>query len=387
MNKCPHCGAVLKTLTRICEACGSEIKSEASATAQSASASTPPPSAAEVCTKIQDDLALLATRPSASRLAAFLTGLITLPTLGLGYLAVKAVNVFGSPGKSPARAKLSLEQNLRVVENSYKADSDVRTLVEKGKNELASYLRRQHSSRMAFLTGIVASIVLALAATGAVILHQKHIADEASQKAIEADNKRIHDQEVLAAAAKVVAAENHKQAVSMANSIGADVSYKAGILVDNKAGIDLADKVSILEDKLNSSLAGKGFATTALRNIDNLDVASQQFVAVAQNSGVNFIVHASISSFGSQKKVYTGNDVSTENYIYTLRVAYQLIEAGEGHAITGDTVTATKQIRQSAGLQTDSNEVISELLDDAAGQIVAAFQKYRTPPATGTGKN
>ena len=185
----------------------------------------------------------------------------------------------------------------------------------------------------------------------------------------------------------MVAAENHKQAVSMANSIGADVSYKAGILVDNKAGIDLADKVSILEDKLNSSLAGKGFATTALRNIDNLDVASQQFVAVAQNSGVNFIVHASISSFGSQKKVYTGNDVSTENYIYTLRVAYQLIEAGEGHAITGDTVTATKQIRQSAGLQTDSNEVISELLDDAAGQIVAAFQKYRTPPATGTGKN
>jgi hypothetical protein len=181
--------------------------------------------------------------------------------------------------------------------------------------------------------------------------------------------------------------ENNKNTTQVVNSIGADITYKAGILVDNKAVIDLSDKVSVLEDKLNSDLAGKGFSTTALHNTDNLDVASQQFIALAQNSGVNFIIHASIGSFDSEKKTYTGNGVSTDNYIYTLRVTYQLIEAGEGRAITGHTVVATKQIRQSGSLQTDSPAVISDLLDDAAGQIVAAFEKYRTASSAGTGKN
>jgi hypothetical protein len=408
MNKCPQCGAILKTLTRICEACGSEIPSVASETAQSASGSSPLPSASKVCANIQDDLASLATRPPASRLAAFLTGLITLPTLGLGYLAVKVAGVFGAHGKSPARAKLGLEQNFRVAESSYKADPDVRALADKGKNELASYLRRQHSSSMAFLAGIVASIVLVLAIIGGVILHQKYQANKAIQAALAAkltadanqaalNLQQERDQEKQHEEAVARAQELHVKATNLANSMGADVSYKAAILVENRAGTDMADKVSVLEDKLNSSLAGKGFsimsraavarAETALSNAgaqsETVDTASRQLGAVAQDIGADFIIYVSITSFGNEKKSYTGNGVATDDYIYTLRAAYRLIESGESGAITGATVVASKTIRQSSSLQTDSTELINQLLDDAAGQVVAAIRKTKSNPPAG----
>jgi len=361
-----------------------------------------------VCANIQDDLALLATRLPPSRLAAFLTGLIVLPTVGLGYLAIKAVNVFGNPGKSPERAKLALEQNLRVAENAYKADADVRALADKGKNELASYLRRQHSARMSFLMGIVASIVLALAIIGAVTLHQKYLADKAIQAALAAkltadanqaalNLQQERDQEKQREESLARAQELHAKATNLANSMSADVSYKAAILVENRAGNDMADKVSVLEDKLNSSLAGKGFsimsraavarAETALSNAgaqaETLDTTSQQLGTMAHDIGADFIIYVSISSFGNEKKSYTGNGITTDNYTYMLRVAYRLIEAGEGGAITGGTAIASKMIRQTSGLQTDTTELINQLLDDAASQVVAAIEKNKSTPSSG----
>jgi hypothetical protein len=108
---------------------------------------------------------------------------------------------------------------------------------------------------------------------------------------------------------------------------------------------------------------------------------------VAQDIGADFIIYASISSFGNEKKTFTGYGVATDNYIYTLRVAYRLIEAGEGGAITGATVVASKTIRQSSGVQTDSTELVNELLDDAAGQVVAAIKKPKSNPAVGAGNN
>jgi hypothetical protein len=421
MNKCPQCGAILKTLTRICEACGSEIPAEASATAQSASVSSPLLSAADVSAIIQDNLALLAARPPASRLAAFLTGLITLPTLGLGYLAVKAVNIFGNPGKSPERAKLALEQNLRVAENSYKADPDVHALTDKGFKELSGYLRRQHSSRLAFLAGIIASIVLVVVITGGVILHQKYQTEKVVQTALvaqltadanraalklqeERDLEKQHE-EAMAAAQKqheeavVVAQEIHKKTTNMANSMGADVSYKAAILVENRAGNDMADKVSVLEDLLNSQIAGKGFSVLSRAAVERAEaaisktgaqsetvvMADRQLGTVAQDIGADFIIYASISSFGNEKKTFTGYGVVTDNYVYTLRVAYRMIEAGESGAIMGATVVASKTIRQTAGSQTDSTELINELLNDVAGQVVAAIRKPLLNPKVETG--
>ena len=55
--------------------------------------------------------------------------------------------------------------------------------------------------------------------------------------------------------------------------------------------------------------------------------------------------------------------------VHNLRVGYKIVEAGAGGEIKGDTVLASKTIRQSDNLQVDDSDVINELLDDAASQL------------------
>ena len=104
---------------------------------------------------------------------------------------------------------------------------------------------------------------------------------------------------------------------------------------------------------------------------------------LAQNLGADFILIPSLTTYGTERKTYTGNGISTVNITHTLRVSYKIVEAGAGGAIKGDMVTASKTIRQSGNLQVDSSDVINELLDDAAGQLAdcaGAELPGRCPP-------
>ncbi len=90
---------------------------------------------------------------------------------------------------------------------------------------------------------------------------------------------------------------------------------------------------------------------------------------LAQNLGADFILIPSLTTYGTEKKTYNGNGISTINVTHTLRVSCKIVEAGAGGALKGDMVTASKTIRQTGDLQVDSSEVVNELLDDAAGQL------------------
>ena len=165
MNKCPHCSAILKTLTRICEACGSEIKPEASASSESSTPKSTGSSAAELSAQINDSLSALKSQPSASWLKSFAIGFFLLPTLGLSYLAVKVLSVFGRIGRSPERVKLALDQSLRAAETSFKSDPDMKKLMDGGRAGLNDYNRLQHESRKAMAFGLLVAIILAVAVT------------------------------------------------------------------------------------------------------------------------------------------------------------------------------------------------------------------------------
>jgi hypothetical protein len=54
-------------------------------------------------------------------------------------------------------------------------------------------------------------------------------------------------------------------------------------------------------------------------------------------------------------------------------VTYKIVEAGQGGAVRGGAFTSEKNIRQTADLQTDSSDVINDLLDDAADQLASAI--------------
>ena len=211
------------------------------------------------------------------------------------------------------------------------------------------------------------------------------------------------------------------------NSEGQAAQRKVLIVVENHAEPALNDKISALEDLVTSRIAGQGFAVVsrdvavnALKTYRNESVSASAKSAanaamtsspdraaanaevgrsdsasvaatpettrldqalsdntsalrLAQNLNVDFILIPSFTSYGTEKRSYQGNGIKTLNIIHRLRVNYKLVEAGEGGAVRGGTVTATSTTRDTGELQTDSNDILNDLLDDAANQLASVI--------------
>ena len=125
--------------------------------------------------------------------------------------------------------------------------------------------------------------------------------------------------------------------------------------------------------ELAQSDSAKFAVTPDTTRLDQALSDSTSALRLAQNLGADFILIPSLTTYGTERKAYTGDGISTVNVTHTLRVSCKIVEAGAGGAIKGDTATATKTIRQSGNLSVDSSEVINELLDDAAGQLADAL--------------
>jgi len=196
---------------------------------------------------------------------------------------------------------------------------------------------------------------------------------------------------VLFAAGKTFAAD-------ATDSTASPPLRKTAIIVENHAGAGFIDKISVLEDLVGSRVAGKGYSlisrdvvTQALSGqpnaLDNALNDNSSALRLAQNLGADFILVPSITSYGSEKKTYNGNGIVTLNVAHTLRVSYKIVEAGAGGAIRGGTVTATKTVRDTGDLKTESNDIINGLLDDAAGQLADAVVQNATSLPTEVAKD
>jgi hypothetical protein len=172
-----------------------------------------------------------------------------------------------------------------------------------------------------------------------------------------------------------------------------DVQRKIAIIVQNRGSAALNDKVPVLEDLVSSRVAGNGFSvisrddvTRSLKNystgkdpngelgaLDRSLEDNSSALRLAQNLGADYILVPSIVSLGTEKKNYSGNGINTLNITHKLRVTYKIVEAGQGGAVRGGAFTSEKNIRQTADLQTESSDVINELLDDAAEQLADAI--------------
>ena len=172
-----------------------------------------------------------------------------------------------------------------------------------------------------------------------------------------------------------------------------DVQRKIAIIVQNRGSAALNDKVPVLEDLVSSRVAGKGFSvisrddvTRSLKDystgkdpngelgaLDRSLEDNSSALRLAQNLGVDYVLVPSIVSLGTEKKNYSGNGINTLNITHRLRVTYKIVEAGQGGAVRGGAFTSEKTIRQTPDLQTDSSDVINELLDDAAEQLADAI--------------
>ncbi|MEI8290463.1 MAG: PEGA domain-containing protein [Verrucomicrobiota bacterium] len=168
---------------------------------------------------------------------------------------------------------------------------------------------------------------------------------------------------------------------------------KIAIIVQNRGSAGLNDKVAVLEDLVVSRVAGRGFSvisrddvTRSLKNysagkdpngelsaLDRSLEDGSSALRLAQNLGADYVLVPSIVSLGTEKKNYNGSGISTLNITHRLRVSYKIIEGGVGGAVRGGAFASEKNIRQTGDLQTESSDIVNDLLDDAAEQLAAAI--------------
>lgn len=177
---------------------------------------------------------------------------------------------------------------------------------------------------------------------------------------------------------------------------------RAAILVTNRAGKAYQDKIDILNDLITTRLTEKGFSildkqmvadkfreardtdAEAKKTIEaitggevDLNVAEAlkdaSALRLAQMIGADYIIVASLNSFGHTTKKFKGKStaygVDNEVTDYTLRVALKVLEAGQGGSIYGDVVKATERIPQTENLEIQTSNIINNLLEVAAAEI------------------
>ena len=192
------------------------------------------------------------------------------------------------------------------------------------------------------------------------------------------------------------------QSASVHNSAGAavvqaDSAQTAAISAaaksgdqNNSGGLDLArkDSAQAAVSQAQADIAsGHGSASLNLGRADSAQVAATPETAkldralsdntsalrLAQNLGVDYILVPAITSYGTEKKSYTGNGIQTLNTLHRLRVSYKIVEAGAGGAVRGGTFVSESTTRDTGSVQTDSTDTLNSLLDDAADQLAAAI--------------
>jgi hypothetical protein len=125
---------------------------------------------------------------------------------------------------------------------------------------------------------------------------------------------------------------------------------------------------SFFED-LTKALKSKEPVAKSLE--DQLDEQSS-VMRLAQSLGADLIVIAVAESFGTEKSMFKGNDlapVATTTIVNNLRVSYRLAFAASGGAVKGDTLLVTRAWRESDSLSRQTDDVMNEMFDEAAGEL------------------
>ncbi len=140
----------------------------------------------------------------------------------------------------------------------------------------------------------------------------------------------------------------------------------------------LSDTVKRITNEGATTAEGE---TPGMKSEQHLD-SDSSVLRLAQMMGADYIIVASITSFGSQKKVFEGYGVKTVNLVYNLRASYKILDAVQGGSMASDMVKVSKTLRFTEHSMTEDSDVINELLVDAAVKIAESLEKKQiaSPP-------
>lgn len=157
------------------------------------------------------------------------------------------------------------------------------------------------------------------------------------------------------------------------------------IFTANHADKSLDDKLASLEDYISSRISEKGFsaisrevataaASSLLKDSQQTDIDkalnnNASVLRLAQMLGANYIIMATISSYGTDKKTTEAYDVKTVEVTTTLRVSYKILDGIQGGTLGGDTFKVSSTKRFTENSRSESTDIINDLLDEASVKI------------------
>ncbi|MEI8063584.1 MAG: PEGA domain-containing protein, partial [Verrucomicrobiota bacterium] len=108
---------------------------------------------------------------------------------------------------------------------------------------------------------------------------------------------------------------------------------------------------------------------------------------LAQTIGADLIVIAVAESYGTEKRVFKGNEmapVATTTIFNNLLVSYRYIFAASGSAVAGDSVRVSRAWRESESLTRETDDLLNGMFDEVAVElskkIVASNKSVKEVP-------
>ena len=95
---------------------------------------------------------------------------------------------------------------------------------------------------------------------------------------------------------------------------------------------------------------------------------------LSQNLGADYLIVASIASFGTNKRAVDAYGVKGVFADSNLRVTYKILDGTTGGSLTADTIKVTSSSRQTENASEDKEDAINELLDQASEQLAGSLK-------------
>ncbi len=96
---------------------------------------------------------------------------------------------------------------------------------------------------------------------------------------------------------------------------------------------------------------------------------------LAQNLGADYLLFASFMGMDEEIRHVNAYDVEYDNYIYTLRASYRVLDGNTGASLTAGMVEPSRTIQQTKHSQTITTGLVRELLSKACSEIGNGLQQ------------
>jgi hypothetical protein len=178
-------------------------------------------------------------------------------------------------------------------------------------------------------------------------------------------------------------------ACGSAADVTSPASKKVAIFVANRAKAELNDQMPVFEDMVTSQVTDLGFEVISrevvLGAVDDLLRQSGRnsldamlddrtsSLRLAQNLGADYLLFVSFIGMDHEKRAVKAYGVSYDNYVYTLRGTYRILDGNTGGSLTSGMVEPTRSIQQTEHSETSAPGLIRELLAKASRDIASSL--------------